>query len=408
MLGSLYTHKIFAPKSYFVLEIVYDTRTDYRLHLHEVNRYKKRYFVANTILENGDLEEIMETLESKKFVNILFRGVNIISEEINLDSNSILSTEEILKQSTFDHLDDYVISTKITEEKGYLEVIRKEIIENWVERLKSLKKEIGLIQIGTQSLNTLLSGYALPKGDYLLNSKPISWNGSNCQPSLRDANELIALEEVIEEDEEKRSDAISLHALGFITAEYFTKESQHLSNTKELKINTEGFYIQQFIRKTSTYFLPLLFIALMVNVFTFSNYTKQVSTLNNRLNTNEYKWNIYEDLMHKYESNKSLLSRHLNQGQFSYFADQLAFLRPYQVQFVKVDIKPLTEKGLEFKVKNNVIEIEGLSTNHSQYQAWLNLLEKRPWVSQLETISYKRNPQTKSTRFILKIHTAYE
>ncbi len=140
----------------------------------------------------------------------------------------------------------------------------------------------------------------------------------------------------------------------------------------------------------------------------FTQYSKDSNALHETLSTNEFKWKIYEDLKQRFENNKQVLTRHSRLGSMTYYADQVAHLRPYQVKFSKVDIFPITEKGLEYTIEENTVYIQGNSSNHSQYQAWIKLLNKTDWITTLETLKYKRDVESGLTHFTLKIEIGHE
>lgn len=405
MLGSLYKHKMFAPKPYFVLEVIYHSRTEYKIFVHEILR-KKDAFTASCILECNELEEALEQVGETKYVSLHIRGAVVLHEYFEIEEND-REQFDLERHFTFGDINTFILSQYFDETGCSVYFVRKEIGETWINRVLEIKKNVSELYIGINELIPYVQGNHIQESQFNIGQTTLKWDGSQVEKSLVFDEQAPSLKDCLEEPD---FDEKSLFAVSTVFAEYYRlNDVQRIYKPLNIEnLNTEGYYIHHFIRKTAMFFLPSLLIVLLINFLVFTNYNTEVNTLRTTLSTNEYKWKLYEDLNDKYEANKSMLDRKAKAGLLSYFADQLAYYRPYQIQFTSLNLKPLTEKGLEYNVEQGVVEISGLSKNHSQYQAWLDLLKQTTWVSKIETVVYKRHEKSKSTEFTLKLYTAYE
>ncbi len=410
MLGNIYQHTIFSPRTYCVLEIVYDSRTAYRLNLYEVTRFKKTQFKVKSLLENTALEDLKKAI-SAQHIAVLIRGNVLLQDHIKLEDDTKNPEHFNLDQNfSFGQIDDYVISSYFTPYTCYITSVRKDIVQHWVTALNKEKLDVFSVSLGLNALVNYFKGIKLKPGIYSWENIALNWDGEYIEEYLGEEDPQ-ALMQAINEEEDQSIESLGLPALSVIVSHYFKLPTPNLTledSGIHLNIQEEGFYISNFIKKIAFVVLPVLFLGLLINFFAFSDYSKEANQLNETLSTNEFKWKIYEDLKQKFENNKRVLTRSSKLGSMSYYADQIAHLRPYQVTFSKVDVYPLTEKGMEYSIDEHTLFIEGYSAKHSQYQAWIKLLDKTEWIETLKTISYKRNAETGLTKFTLKIDIHHE
>ena len=412
MLESLYKHTIFSPKHYCVLEIIYDSRTTYSVNIHEVTRHKKTQFKVKCVLEDKPFTEAIHYLKNNKHIALNIRGKVLLEDQIKLDDDLKNPNQFNLEQHFgFGQIEDYIISTFFTSYHCNVIALRKEIAKEWINKLNKEKVEVFHLSLGWNTLTNYFKGIELKSGIYHIEHQILSWDGTFVETYLGDekANALI---QIIDPDDNGEIEEVGIIALSIIISHYykFAYPELVLEDQKSLKLKEqeESYFIYQFIKKTGQIILPTLFLGLLINFFAFTHYSEEASKLKESLSTNEFKWKIYEDLKQKFENNKSVLTRNTPLGSLTYYADQIAHLRPYQVSFKKVNIFPLIEKGLEFDIAKNTLFIEGYSANHSQYQAWIKLLNKTDWIEKLETINYKRNAESGLTDFTLKIDIKHE
>lgn len=411
MLGNIYQHTIFSPKTYCVLEIVYDSRTEYRIHLHEVTRFKKTQFKVKTVLENTTLENVRPVITTGKHIGLLIRGNVLLNDEIKLEEDikdpSAFNLDEYF---SFGQIDDYVISSYFTPYTCYISAVRKDIVQQWVSLINKEKLDVFSIHLGLNTLVNYCKGVDVKPGIYAWENLNLNWDGEYIEEYHGEEESQDLISQLNEEDNET-IESSGLIALSTIVSHYYKLGTPNLSiedSGIHLSKQEEGYYITNFIKKIGIIVLPILFTGLLVNFFLFTQYSKDANQLNETLSTNEFKWKIYEDLKQKFENNKRVLTRNSRLGSMSYYADQIAHLRPYQVSFSKVDIYPITEKGMEYTIDEHSLFVEGYSANHSQYQAWIKLLDKAEWIETLKTIRYNRHVESGLTKFTLKIDIRHE
>lgn len=411
MLGNLYKHPLFSPKTYVALEIVYDSRTDYRINLHEVTRTKKAEFKVTCLLENTTLDEAINTLGSQKYMGLTIRGKILLQDTIQLDTDIKDPLAFNLEEHfSFGQVDDYVISTYFTAHTCQLKAVRQEIVKTWVTQINKQKIEVYNLSLGIDSLANYFKGIDLKPGYYSWENEILNWDGEAIEGRSDDVDSSPLMPN-LQSEETQNIESLGLIALSNGISHYYKFANPKLSfedKLLNLSHQEEGYYISNFIKKIALVVLPILFVSLLINFFVFTQYSKDSNALHETLSTNEFKWKIYEDLKQRFENNKQVLTRHSRLGSMTYYADQVAHLRPYQVKFSKVDIFPITEKGLEYTIEENTMYIQGNSSNHSQYQAWIKLLNKTDWITTLETLKYKRDVESGLTHFTLKIEIGHE
>lgn len=410
MLGNIHRHTIFSPKTYYVIEIIYDSRTAYRLNVHEVIRLKKTEFGVACILENTSLDKIPSVLKSGKHVALHVRGSVLLEDEIKIEEDQ-QQAFNLEQHFSFGQVEGYVVSSYINQYYCYVSAVRKEIVQQWITDFNKENIEVFSIYLGLNTLVNYLKGINLTPGIYQWEGETLNWDGDYISSYFGDEQSKSLMDSILEEREKETIESVGLIALSGIVSHYYkigNPTLQYEEHTIPLKDQEEGYYITNFIKKVSMVVLPILFMGLLVNFFMFSEYSKEANQLNETLSVNEFKWKIYDDLKQKFENNKRVLTRHSRLGSMTYYADQIAHLRPYQVTFSKVDVYPLTEKAMEYNIEENTIFIEGYSANHSQYQAWIKLLKETDWIEALKTVGYKRNVESGLTKFTLKIDIHHE
>lgn len=411
MLENIYKHKLFSPKNYFVLEVIYSSRTAYSLHVHEVVRHKKQ-FTVNTLETNVSLEDLTRIGVEGKYIALQIRGHVLLEDRIELeDSLNDLSAFNIEQHFGFGQVEDYLISNYFTSNKCYLTAVRKEVVKQWIDDVNANGFQVFSISLGESVLVNYLKGVNLKPSIYQWEGNTYDWDGDYF--SVYNGNEegRSLIDPIAENDDVKSIDQTGLIAFASIISHHYNIGNPKLyfdNSSIKLDEQKEGYFITHFIKKSAMAILPILFLGLLVNFFMFTSYSKEYNTLNETISTNEFKWKIYDNLKQKLEKNKQVLTRQSRLGSLTYYADQIAHLRPYQVTFTKVDIFPLSEKLMTYDVSRDHILIEGLSSNHSQYQAWIKLLDNTEWINTLETIRYKRNVDSGQTTFTLKIEIKNE
>lgn len=411
MVGNIYKHMVFSPKAYVVLEIIYQSRTAYSIHLHKIVRSKKNNFKTTCLLEDTNLEEVAKILDKNSYISLSIRGKVLLNDTIQLEEDLIdISTFQLESQFGFGHIDDYVISSYFIEHNCYITAVRHEIVKEWINRINQLKLKLSTLYLGTNTFANYFKGIDLKPGYYTWQNLTLNWDGMYSE-EVQEQIESIDLIEQLNKEDSNPIESIGLLALANVVSDYFQFGNPSLrfkESRLKLTEQKEGYYISNFIKKLSYVVLPILFLSLLVNFLLFTQYSKESNQLSEALSANQFKWKIYEELQQKFENNKQVLTRQSRLGSMTYYADQIAHLRPYQVKFSKVDIYPLTEKSMEYSVEENVLFVEGNSSNHSQYQAWIKLLNKTEWVQALETVQYKRDTESGLTTFILKIEINHE
>lgn len=408
MLGDIHKHTVFSAKTYYVLEIIYDSRTNYRLNLHEVTRLKKNNFKVSCILEDQSFNDIINSIAKDKYLLLNIRGNILLKDFFVLDENE-LSTFSLDQHFGFGQIEDYIISTFVVYNTHHVLAIRKDMAQMWIDKINKENIGIASLSLGVNKLVNYFKGVDLKPGYYKWEGLNFNWDGEYIHEEMVDNAQLLELH--LNSDDTYPIDSKSIVALSCVISEIYHFRHPYLTyEDSKLKLNeqNESYNITHFIKKVSLWVLPTLFIVLLLNFLVFSHYTKEANILRESLSTNELKWNIYEDLQKTFENNKRILSRQSRPGSMTYYADQLAYLRPYQVKFSKIDIYPLIEKGLAYEVVDHILFVEGNSSNHSQYQTWIKLLKNTDWVDGLETMEYKRDLETGLTTFILKIDIGYE
>ncbi|WP_147296581.1 PilN domain-containing protein [Flagellimonas nanhaiensis] len=335
------------------------------------------YFVCNTdkvitkVLESDPTGKVMTAVE-KSFPGLNFE--NFYFQAVHLNQSLILS------------------------------VVKREIVEGFVDYFKKIKLHIAGISIGPTSLSEI---WDFVKDDYVLtNSEKISLH-SNLAPyiSITENNDNAPVEYDVNGLRLSNSALLSFS----VVLKFLSGDQKTQSNLNELnsKLGTQhrdkkvyGILLQSSI--------VTILILLLVNFVFFSYYFKKIQQLEqNTLLKDENKTSltrITSEVAEKEKKVEAILS--FSNSKTSFYLDRLAVTVPESILLEELIYQPLSKPvrpSKSIELKEQTIQVIGICRNNSDFSEWISNLEKLPWIESLKTRDYDYENET-SSNFKILVH----
>jgi len=192
--------------------------------------------------------------------------------------------------------------------------------------------------------------------------------------------------------------------LFFIRGEIVQAEFQ----PAEVLSNKAKFHQQQKVKIASVGVLLLTFLALLINSFVFSSISEEHTRLSGELQHNRQKLSMLDSL----ERNITQLEQNIpgirGDAKFpgSFIFDRLGATLPRSIALQSAELNPVSGKihdGEEIKLKSGIMIISGTTGNSGDLSAWIDVLKKEEWVTEVELVNLQDVERVKA--FVIRIQT---
>lgn len=275
-----------------------------------------------------------------------------------------------------------------TSDNTFIAICRQEYIHELLKNYEAQNLEIVGFSLGFFPLQQLASQIS---SNEILTTKYLLKKTGNDISSFekRSGEEIVTTYEIA--DISISSDfIISLSGLfayennSFTTASNFANKNSNLKKTQKQKV---------FFRKGLKIGTGILFLALVINFFLFSNYYEEFSKLNNTYRAEIINAEKLQQQKERISLKEKKVSNILEnkKSNSSYFLNRTIATKPVTIILREFTYQPLNraikqDEPIE-PIKDKII-ITGESSNKKEFSSWIRKLEKISWIDKVEITEF--------------------
>ncbi len=299
---------------------------------------------------------------------------------------------------------DFYIQISEEDDESFVSVIRKTLLQTIIDSFVERDFTIYDISLGYHFLQYMASSLAMDD-TISIREEIITFKNGRLENITKVKNELPKATEVRLKDEILPSEALNPFAAAF---SYFFHKNNHVSVSEEFDYLREEHKYKVRLRSFGAGVLLFLFILLIGNYLVLIRNNEILDRQSVTLFQNAKLITGIDSLKREIELKEKLIneSGSMNMFSHSYFADRLAYLKPYSITLKSMTIQPLSGKLSEnekISFKNRIIELTGITENSLIINNWIEDIKKESWVSGLHMIEYHQNPDSRDSFFRLNI-----
>lgn len=396
------------PRKYYIksevcaLEILFN-ETETLYHFTLLKNKNNRIEIVN----KGTLKSLDELpkhiLKSKIPLIIVLNGKGVIVKKIQLiDYNQDLND---IIESNLPALnkEEFILQCyKQSDNSAFITFCRKEMINEFLDKLKKQKYDIADVFIG------------LP---VIIGLSPL-WNDLNCIPTSSHQVELSngLLDRIVASTETKTVTLNDLtiekdSILGFSAGISYSLQNQI---KRDLNPLFERIY-ETHVERNKIKYLSLLLVAItflisITNVLFYTNYFDENNKVEAELGVYQSKNDQINELLINYESKKNLIENAglLNHSKLSEFADKIGASLPQDVVLRQLHFNPQKETESEDSLlvfNPGQIIVKGNCNKSLIVNEWLNVLKMQDFVKEIKLRKFLYNNDGVLPNFEIEIIT---
>ena len=371
------------------------------------------YQLIQTNVEKGKLK-IIEKEKGKSFKELLannwdkklpiflsVRGKGVLQKKI--ENKNDRNQEELFQKALPNaKLDDFYFQiASINEGESWLNIIRKELLDNLIKKLIQNQLHVIGIELGfltLAKLDTLLKNEKLTIGSYQLTM--------DAGRLINVTEETTSLDTLIDIGDEK----IEAHWLPSFAASinFQGYQVQNLGNEFIAQEKDDFFHHRVFTLGIKTA-LGFFMITLLINFFLFQEYSQQHTLMSDKLAINQVQLDKLRELQDEVKRNELFFNTTdlISTSKNAFYADRLAHSRPKGVHWNELIINPPLKKivkseDVEFQIGQ--IDIKGMANSSSSLNEWIEKLEQLSWISTIDIKDYQQSEKDRLNSFFLQIN----
>lgn len=373
----------------------------------EISLQKDALSIDKKVQVEGEIANLTGKIPPEKPVSLSITGKGILTKKISREEE--LSDEKLSRLFPNIKPEQFYIQNFISGEFSYVSIIRKEVLDEMLQRLRKADISILLVNLGPFGASHILrqlNSYGKEvhfDGHVISLSGKDDWDNYKYSPSARSDFPLkIDIEPIAEQ-------FVLAYAAAFQLGLY------HQLNALRLPVDAINNNLTDFEEKQKFNFrlvatLAVFFILLFSNFLLFSYYSSE----NNVLQTQESKSaasvetlvNTEDDIAKKEKLLKDL-------GWYkgishAWLADQLAQSLPTGISLKEISINPLNsvESNRQRKeiYKIGTIEITGETIDMDPVNEWIYALKNKNWPHRVNLDSFSPSAENDKQYFAVTIN----
>jgi hypothetical protein len=349
-----------------------------------LKKSKQEINISKTI-EVKTIKGLSQELPKNQHVALIINNHQVLSKSIDSEQKDLLK----LVHKAFPNINsnEFYIEAIQEDNRYFLSICRKDYVQNLIEQYATQKIWVIDIALGNNAIKTISS---LVKNDsfYTSNSKLEKYQ-----------NQIMSIEKELDLNK-KLYDVNGLeisnqNLLAFSGAlKIFLKEDKTLINYSDLKKElTDNFFHKRIFNltlKTGGLFILGL---LLVNFIFFNHYFNKSNELSALSEINQTKKNqilTLSEIVLKKQKLIDDLSKN-NSSKSSHFINTIVMNLPETILLSQFNYQPLLKSikaDNQIDLKENTIEITGLSIDSEALSIWINHLEQINCIDKIDIIEY--------------------
>jgi len=393
------------------LELILNPEKGNRFNIAVLERKKGSVAIKKIKTGIQDIAELKEYLPKGSPVSIVMNGKGVLHKKaiISESDNEKSILQKILAGAN--PTDFYMQKVQSFDNHYFISVIRKDLMDKWLETLKSDSLSIIGCSFGPFVANIL--GPLLKDS---LSSDRSTIQTENFKLFFTDHHieeyqfaETYPTEGLVQIGEEQLEPA---SVLCFATAFAELTRNQDNVRAEVPAVETEKEEYNQKIkfRLRSSAITVFFVVVLLVNFFFNSYYSGQRIELGRKLQSGKGVIEKLAKLKQQMEEKQAFLEKNglLQISRNSWYADQLVLDMPETIQLTKMDFNPLVKKRNEDENKIsfdvNHLLIEGTCKKSIELNEWLKIIKKKNWIAAVSLLNYSQDKSKEAGEFSLSIN----
>ena len=354
-------------------------------HLLELGNHKNEFHITNRKKFNN-LSKLQGELRKNVPLFLTINSSKVLTKK--MESTLGVNNPEALVNHAFPNLDlnNFYYEIIQVPDNPIVTISKKDHVDDILQRLSKLKIQVFTFSLGICSLPSVLK---------YMDSKTI--NASNF--CLTTDTKNISSVSVSNNHNE-----LEYHINGLdISSNYlltFSHIIRHLSNLESIcnfeagikKLKSE-FWNHRFFNLGIKISLTFFIVLLLTNFFAFDHYQDKVDELNQAIASTRIQKEQVTQLnlsVTQKEERVNTLTASPN-SRSTYYLDEFAQITPNSVLLNGIKFQPLSKPVRETKpvlLEKNKLLVSGISKSASDFSFWVEEMEKKDWITFVETLDY--------------------
>lgn len=354
------------------IQATFHSADKFVLHLIKVKKHLGKISIEKQALELGAIESIREHLQKNTPVVLCIDGKNVIHKYVsdNIGNNPL---DLVLPNAS---KDDFYVQKTENGDGNYLSVIRREVLDNFVDGLHKQGIIPAMISLGPFILSGTKSLFA----------ESVKFNTELW--AIAASNDQVTYASALNKDfdftflngENIRACLMPAYSLSIC----------YLANigVDEIEIsakNKDNFLYKRAVWLTGWFLLIAVFAILLINFMVFSHYNSKYEASSNMLQQHQSLLSRNDELKEQYTKKRKFIERSglLNSSRFSFYCDRIAQLVPDSIQLTSLQVFPVDSKIRSDKpivYGENKILVAGNCSNSRYFNNWKDNLKLEPWL----------------------------
>ncbi|PCJ87273.1 MAG: hypothetical protein COA57_04905 [Flavobacteriales bacterium] len=351
-----------------------------------------------------DISELKVKTGSNVPVCIAINGKGIIHKKIEVVEND---TEDTLIGKVLPNArvsDFYIQKVNSTENQAFVSIIRKNVIDELLQKFKDEEYFVtdmfigpfhlsGIANLLDNTANINIAGHALSL-EHGMVTDYIAEENTNSEKNIRLGKEII------------ESKAVIAFAAAF---QYFVANVSKEFSIPAVEIEKEEFKHQRIFQIGGWTVLSLFFAALLINFVLFDHYNSKAQELQIQSFQNKDQLLAIEKLRAELKQKQEFLNQMglLEPSRTSYYADQISLDLPETIQLIQLFIHPMEKKIAQGKKEivfaTKTLSVSGVAKKSTQLNDWLKVLKSKDWIKGVSIINYSQDDRYEPGKFDLEI-----
>ena len=358
---------------------------------------KKSEFLIKDSLESNTVSELSNQLQKGQHLFLIINNEKVLFK--NLDG--IYNTQKAIVQA-FPNLkvEDFYCEVYTNQNNTFIAICRKDYINNLIKEYHSHKLNVVDFSLGNLAVSQLTNFINEPTVE--TSNSIVSFANQKIKDIMVSATDSITPYTINGLEITKNT----LLALAGIIS-YYSNQKQSVSNfdTISFKLNND-FKQKRIFDLGLKAGLALVFVLLLISFLFFSSYTSKINQLNVELELNKTHKKTLLKLSDDIQKKEQLVNDFSSaSSKTSWFLDQIGMIVPSSIILSEIQLQPLIKnikEGEEILIHQNVIIIQGKSSNNNDFLNWIYNLEQLNWIEKVDIQKYGTGKKT-TTEFELQM-----
>lgn len=344
---------------------------------------KNEEFVALEFIDSSSFSELAEGLSKGQHCFLTINTDKVLIKEVSFDPDN---QKVLAKAFPSLSISDFFYEILKTKDKCFVAVTRKDYVMGILAEAEKQKMEILGFSLGFLNVSLLTP---------LLNEKEVITSRHKIST---DSDSIVSFENFKGSSVDYLIDNIQIPSSYLIGLSGLFKYDPHSnlisSNSQEKNKNLIiAFKEKVFFRLGKFSAVGFLLVLLLINFFVFNGYFKEKQSLGERVQLLENQKQNFTSKAEKIQAKQQLADNILKSGssKSSFFINRLVSGKPSTVLFNQTQYQPLlksirSNKKIAYTKKE--IVIHGESSDKKSFSNWMEVLEKKDWITKVTVLAY--------------------